>query len=55
MSDRATRDRGAAEALGVVLIAPVAIGLALLVVSLARGVDAATIPHNVVYQLRRAA
>jgi Flp pilus assembly protein TadG len=40
VSDRATRDRGAAEALGLVLIAPVAIGLALLVVSLGRGVDA---------------
>jgi Flp pilus assembly protein TadG len=33
-------DRGAAEALSLVLIAPVVIGLALLVVSLGRGVDA---------------
>ena len=36
----AGRDRGAAEALGLVLIAPVAIGLALLVVFLSRQVDA---------------
>jgi Flp pilus assembly protein TadG len=36
----ARRDRGAAEALGLVLIAPVAIGLALLVVFLSRQVDA---------------
>lgn len=36
----ATRDRGAAEALGLVLIAPVAIGLAVLVVFLSRQVDA---------------
>lgn len=34
------RDRGAADALGLVLIAPVAIGLAVLVVALGRGVDA---------------
>jgi Flp pilus assembly protein TadG len=34
------RDRGAAEALGLVLIAPVAIGLAVLVVFLSRQVDA---------------
>jgi Flp pilus assembly protein TadG len=34
------RDRGAADALGLVLIAPVAVGLALLVVALSRGVDA---------------
>jgi hypothetical protein len=34
------RDRGSAEALGLVLIAPVVIGLALLVVSLGRNVDA---------------
>ena len=34
------RDRGAADALGLVLIAPVAIGLAVLVVMLGRGVDA---------------
>jgi len=33
------RDRGAAEALGLVLVAPVAIGLALLVVFLSRQVD----------------
>jgi Flp pilus assembly protein TadG len=33
------RDRGAADALGLVLIAPAAIGLALLVVALGRGVD----------------
>jgi Flp pilus assembly protein TadG len=36
----ARRDRGAAEALGLVLVAPVAIGLALLVVFLSRQVDA---------------
>lgn len=36
----AVRDRGAADALGLVLIAPVAIGLAVLVVALGRGVDA---------------
>jgi Flp pilus assembly protein TadG len=36
----AARDRGAAEALGLVLIAPVAIGLAVLVVFLSRQVDA---------------
>jgi Flp pilus assembly protein TadG len=35
----APRDRGAAEALGLVLVAPVAIGLALLVVFLSRQVD----------------
>jgi len=34
------RDRGAAEALGLVLIAPAVIGLAILVVALGRGVDA---------------
>lgn len=34
------RDRGAAEALGLVLIAPAIIGLAILVVALGRGVDA---------------
>ena len=34
------RDRGAAEAYGLVLIAPAAIGLALLAVALGRGVDA---------------
>ena len=34
------RDRGAADALGLVLIAPAVIGLALLVVALGRGVDA---------------
>lgn len=33
------RDRGAADALGLVLIAPVAIGLAVLVIALGRGVD----------------
>ena len=33
------RDRGAADALGLVLIAPAAIGLALLVVALGRSVD----------------
>lgn len=38
MSDR--RDRGAANALGLVLIAPASIGLALLVVALGRSVDA---------------
>ena len=37
---RARRDRGAADALGLVLIAPVAIGLAVLVIALGRGVDA---------------
>ena len=37
MNDR--RDRGAAETLGLVLIAPVAIGMALLVVALGRAVD----------------
>lgn len=36
----AVRDRGAADALGLVLIAPVAIGLAVLVVALGRDVDA---------------
>lgn len=36
----AARDRGAADALGLVLIAPAVIGLALLVVALGRGVDA---------------
>lgn len=34
------RDRGSADALGLVLVAPVAIGLAVLVVSLGRGIDA---------------
>jgi hypothetical protein len=34
------RDRGAADALGLVLIAPAVIGLAILVVALGRGVDA---------------
>lgn len=34
------RDRGAADALGLVLIAPAVLGLALLVVALGRGVDA---------------
>lgn len=34
------RDRGAADALGLVLIAPVAIGLAVLVIMLGRDVDA---------------
>ncbi len=34
------RDRGSADALGLVLIAPVVIGLAVLVVSLGRGVEA---------------
>lgn len=33
------RDRGAADALGLVLIAPVVLGLAVLVVALGRGVD----------------
>ena len=33
-------DRGAADALGLVLIAPAILGLALLVISLGRGVDA---------------
>ena len=36
---RRPHDRGAAEALGLVLVAPVAIGLALLVVFLSRQVD----------------
>jgi hypothetical protein len=36
-----TRDRGAADALGLVLIAPAVIGLAILVVAFGRGVDAA--------------
>lgn len=36
---RFERDRGAADALGLVLIAPVVVGLALLVVSLGRNVD----------------
>jgi len=36
---RADRDRGAAEALGLVLLAPAVIGLALLVVSLGRRVE----------------
>lgn len=34
------RDRGAADALGLVLIAPAVVGLAILVVALGRGVDA---------------
>lgn len=34
------RDRGAADALGLVLIAPAVLGLALLVIALGRGVDA---------------
>lgn len=34
------RDRGAADALGLVLIAPAVIGLAILVIALSRGVDA---------------
>ena len=38
--DPHVRDRGAADALGLVLIAPVAIGLAVLVIALGRGVDA---------------
>lgn len=37
---RPGRDRGAADALGLVLIAPVAIGLAVLVIALGRTVDA---------------
>lgn len=37
---RRPRDRGAADALGLVLIAPAVIGLAILVVALGRGVDA---------------
>ena len=37
---RRERDRGAADALGLVLIAPAVIGLAVLVVALGRGVDA---------------
>ena len=37
---RLVRDRGAADAYGLVLIAPAVIGLALLVISLGRGVDA---------------
>ena len=37
---RTDRDRGAAEALGLVLIAPAMIGLAVLVIALGRGVDA---------------
>lgn len=36
----APADRGAADALGLVLIAPAVLGLALLVISLGRGVDA---------------
>jgi Flp pilus assembly protein TadG len=34
------RDRGAADVLGLVLIAPAVLGLALLIISLGRGVDA---------------
>lgn len=37
---RTARDRGAADALGLVLIAPAVMGLAILVVALGRGVDA---------------
>lgn len=37
---RVGRDRGAADALGLVLIAPAAIGLAVLVIALGRDVDA---------------
>jgi hypothetical protein len=37
---RAGRDRGAADALGLVLLAPAAIGLAVLVIALGRDVDA---------------
>jgi Flp pilus assembly protein TadG len=36
---RTVRDRGAADVLGLVLLAPAAVGLALLVVALGRGVD----------------
>ncbi len=39
-STASRRDRGAADALGLVLIAPAVIGLAILVVALGRGVDA---------------
>ncbi len=39
MTCRQTRDRGAADALGLVLIAPIVVGLALLVVALGRRVD----------------
>lgn len=39
-SSRVNRDRGATDALGLVLIAPAAIGLAVLVIALGRGVDA---------------
>lgn len=37
---RVDRDRGATDALGLVLLAPAAIGLAVLVIALGRGVDA---------------
>ncbi len=40
MSIEPDRDRGAADALGLVLIAPAVIGLAILVIALGRGVDA---------------
>ncbi len=40
MSGRRPRDRGAADALGLVLVAPAVIGLAILAVALGRGVDA---------------
>ena len=40
MTASPSRDRGAADALGLVLIAPAVIGLAILVIALGRGVDA---------------
>ena len=40
MSTAPARDRGAADALGLVLIAPAVLGLALLVIALGRDVDA---------------
>lgn len=42
----ATRDRGAADALALVLIAPAVVGLALLVISMGRRVDARAQAHS---------
>jgi Flp pilus assembly protein TadG len=49
------RDRGAADALALVLIAPAAIGLALLVVALGRGVDARAQTHSAAESAAQAA
>ncbi len=49
------RDRGAADALGLVLIAPAVIGLALLVVALGRGVEARAQTQSVAESAAQAA